>query len=441
MNTIKVKNTYNINISGTPSEEVAKLGAVTTLAVNPSSIAGIKPKLLVKEGDTVQIGTPLFFDKQDDRIQFLSPGAGTIKSITYGPKRRIDEVIIAVSGSEDSVDLGAKTDGLTKEIVTEKLLKGGLWGSLSAYPFQIIPSPDATPPAIYVSLDYDEPFMPAASVYLKQYEAEIQLGLAALKTLTDTLVVSCSASNPLKTKIKGITHQIEGNYPANNPGVVLYHNKKTAEENKSWGIQALDLIRIGQLLSTGKYPTERLVVVAGSLASKPQHVLAREGVAIKELLATQTASSEPTRYIAGGVMTGRSSSETGYLGYADYALHLIREGKAPEMFTFFRPGFDKPTASKTYLSALLNKTDWEMNTSLNGGERSCISCAACPDVCPVDLFPQFIMKSLHANDYEEAIKQGFLDCVSCGLCTYVCPSKIDLDDIFSDARAKIAKEV
>lgn len=442
MKTLKVKNTYDINIKGKPSTTVLKLSDVTKVAVNPSRITGIKPKLLVKEGDSVQIGTPLFLDKKDPRIQFVSPASGLVSGVTYGPKRRLDEVIITVDASETAVSFGVQTDGFTRETVTEKLLAAGLWGTLTAYPFQQIPSPDQIPPSLYVSLDYDEPYLPQAEVYFSQYAEELRLGLKALKALSDTVVVSVSAKNPAIDKVSDIvTHVVDGNYPATDPGVVLYYNKKDATENKAWGIRALDVIRIGQLFKTGQYPTERLLVVAGPLASQPQHVLAREGVSVADLLKTQAQVTEPLRCVAGGVLTGTKVEPIAYLGYQDFALHMIREGKAPEMLTFFRPGFDKPTYSKTYLSALLNKEAWDMNTSLNGGERACISCSACPEVCPVEILPQFVMKSLYAKDYEEAIKLGFLDCVGCGLCTYVCPSKINLNDVFDEARERLAKEV
>jgi len=78
---------------------------------------------------------------------------------------------------------------------------------------------------------------------------------------------------------------------------------------------------------------------------------------------------------------------------------------------------------------------------LNGGHRACISCGTCVTVCPVDAFPQVIMKNLTDNDIETAMEQGVLDCVDCGLCTYVCPSKIELGNIMKDAKNMIAKEV
>jgi Na+-transporting NADH:ubiquinone oxidoreductase subunit A len=81
-----------------------------------------------------------------------------------------------------------------------------------------------------------------------------------------------------------------------------------------------------------------------------------------------------------------------------------------------------------------------MNTSLNGGGRSCISCGKCVSVCPVDIYPQLLMKSIYANDIEESMKLGLLDCMNCGLCTYVCPSKINLDTLIAGMQSNLEKE-
>ena len=75
-----------------------------------------------------------------------------------------------------------------------------------------------------------------------------------------------------------------------------------------------------------------------------------------------------------------------------------------------------------------------VDMNLHGEERACVNCGLCDKKCPVDLFPQFIMKAVHAGEMEEGIELGMLDCTLCGLCSYVCPSKIDLVQLFSMAK-------
>jgi Na+-transporting NADH:ubiquinone oxidoreductase subunit A len=65
---------------------------------------------------------------------------------------------------------------------------------------------------------------------------------------------------------------------------------------------------------------------------------------------------------------------------------------------------------------------------------------ACARVCPVDLLPQFIYKSILAEEVETYLAHGLLDCVECGLCSYVCPAKIELVAAFKAARAACYRE-
>jgi len=81
-----------------------------------------------------------------------------------------------------------------------------------------------------------------------------------------------------------------------------------------------------------------------------------------------------------------------------------------------------------------------MTTSFQGEDRACIQCGHCEQVCPVEIMPQFLFKSVLASDYDEAEALGLKDCAECGLCTYVCPSKIDLAGIIHDGLDEVQKE-
>ena len=442
---IKVRNTYNLNLDGAPSDSIENLPESAEYVINPLRIDNFKAKLLVKEGDTVKIGTPLFTDKKQLHVEFLSPAAGTIKRIELGHRRVINRIIIEKASSEETIQLfdsynKESISGLSSETVRECLMKGGLWASLKEYPFKNIPKQSTIPPAIYVSLEYDEPHMPSSKVILNEYASEFAVGIDVLKQLTTNVYVSHSDKHPVEQdNIKNlITHEIEGDYPANDPGIFLYYNKTKVSDNNSWGIQALDVIRIGQLFLSGTYPIERLMVIAGPLAKQPRHIKTREGTALS-FIENEATQSEPTRIICGGVLTGKKAEIIDGIGYGDSAINIIREGQEQEMLTFFRPGFNKPTFSNTYLSAVTKSTKWAMTSSINGGHRACISCGLCTKVCPVDSSPQMIMKSLKDNDVETAVEYGLLDIVESGLYTYVCPSKIELDQIFIDAKKQLAK--
>ena len=69
---------HNIQISGKPNDDLNNIDSPKSVAIKPYQFKGIKPKLLVKEGDSVKIGTPLFKCKTNEQIIFPSPGCGKI---------------------------------------------------------------------------------------------------------------------------------------------------------------------------------------------------------------------------------------------------------------------------------------------------------------------------------------------------------------------------
>lgn len=447
MKNIQVKRTYNINIEGEPSQDVDKKLSLKTISVLPSEIPFIKPKLTVKEGDSVHIGTELFFDKKNPDLKFLSPAAGKIDAIVYGPKRVIECVRIKVDKDEKAIklidDKDASVDKLSRETLVDVLHKTGLWGVIRELPFNNIPSADTIPPSIYVTVDFDEPYMPLSEVYLKDRIEEFKLGLSVLSKLSDgKILVGISEKNEAVKSQLGdlVTHTLSGDYPANNGATFLYYNKTTSEENTSWHVKGPDVVRLGQLFMTQQYPVERTIVLAGSILKDPKHLITREGASVSELVG-EIKSKRPVRYVVGGVLTGKGTTSEGSLGYSDYAVHVLPEGKPIEALAFVKPGLKKYTFSNTYLGKLFSQMKWEMSTAVNGGERACISCGICPQVCPTDVMPQVLMKEVLGGDIEEAMKQGLLDCSDCGLCTYVCPSKIELDSILKTAKDNLYKEL
>ncbi len=100
MSRLKIKKGYNIRIAGLPADEI-KVGQVPSrISIQPNAFKSTKPKLLVKEGDSVQIGSPLFFDKNNPKVNWASPGGGVIKSIQFGPRRVIENIIIELDRDE-----------------------------------------------------------------------------------------------------------------------------------------------------------------------------------------------------------------------------------------------------------------------------------------------------------------------------------------------------
>ena len=87
MNRIKISKGHNLSIEGVPSTLVADTKDPEKISFHPSSIKNFKTKLLVKERDYVKVGTPIFFNKQNEKVLFVSSCSGTIDSISFGHRR------------------------------------------------------------------------------------------------------------------------------------------------------------------------------------------------------------------------------------------------------------------------------------------------------------------------------------------------------------------
>lgn len=75
---IKLKKGLDISLVGEALSELNELPLQREYALVPDNFRGVVPKMLVKEGEEVKAGTPLFFDKYHPEVLFCSPVSGTL---------------------------------------------------------------------------------------------------------------------------------------------------------------------------------------------------------------------------------------------------------------------------------------------------------------------------------------------------------------------------
>jgi len=433
-----IRKGFRLNISGEPSHNIEELKKPDRVALLPDKIPFVKPRLKVQVGDAVNVGTPLFEDKRNPDVIFLSPGGGKITQINFGARRVIEEIVIALDPEEVYEDFPtislSEIENIDKTALIQAIMKGGLWPLFRELPFRDIANPDVPPPSIIATLDSREPFQPLPEVYLKNKIDAFEFGIKILQKLSETVFISTASDDAftLKELKRYLTHVCKGVYPANDPGVLNFHIKKTPEENRAWYIDGQDVLRLADLFKSGRYPIEKTLVLGGSLVKERKHILTRAGVPLRHLTRGRVKNITG-RYIVGGVFTGHTGSEESYMGFYEKSLVLISEGDKKEFFGFARPGFNKPSRSRAFLS-FFNRSDFPMDCNCHGEERACINCGSCAEVCPVDILPQPTYKCILADEIEEALAHGMLDCVECGLCSYVCPSKIELSDVLKNTK-------
>ena len=136
---ISIQNGANLNLKGLALKEFEVAKKSLTYALNPDDFFALVPRMLVKVGDFVKKGDPVFFDKNDENIKIVSPVSGKIKQIVRGEKRKILNVIIDRSGDDvrnfDIPDLKS----ISIESIIELLIKSGTLAYIRQRPYILLP--------------------------------------------------------------------------------------------------------------------------------------------------------------------------------------------------------------------------------------------------------------------------------------------------------------
>ena len=70
---IKTKKGLELPIAGAPEQVIQPAGAVRSVAVLGDDYPGMRPTMLVAEGDRVKLGQPLFSDKKNEGVLYTAP--------------------------------------------------------------------------------------------------------------------------------------------------------------------------------------------------------------------------------------------------------------------------------------------------------------------------------------------------------------------------------
>jgi Na+-transporting NADH:ubiquinone oxidoreductase subunit A len=439
---------YDLKLCGRPSLGLEDLPPPTQVAAVAGRLRFVKPRLAVKVGDRVKVGSLLFSDKSRLEVQFRSPGGGTVSAVNFGPRRQLQEVVVTLDVEEAYEEFPRVSDADLRSIDRERLIElvmgGGLWPLIRELPFRDTARTETAPPAIFVYLDNIEPFHPLPRIYLDGRWDLLAFGLRVIERLAGkpAVVTVCRENAEGLESLNGVVSEtVVGNYPAHDPGVLLYRTKTSADHNHAWFIEGQDLLLIAELLKSGRFPTGRVVTLGGPAATRPGHFRTRIGAPLAALTDGRTAAGD-VRLVAGGVLTGNPAARNSHFGLFEKALVLLPEGNTSGDFLGWTlPGAQTPSYSRAFLSSFRRGRELPMDCNRRGGLRACIQCNFCTQVCPVDILPQLTYKAILAGEVEESLAHGLLDCVECGLCSLVCPSKIELLKTLCQAREQFYEEM
>ena len=254
---IRIKKGLNIKLKGVAALQLSASVRSATFALNPTDFHGLMPKMAVREGDRVNVGDEIFFDKANEKIKFVSPVSGEISEIVRGAKRRILSIKITADAKDEFRDFGSrKPANLTAPQVKEALLESGCWPMIIQRPYDVIANPSDTPKAIFISAVATAPLAASHEFALQGREKEFQAGIDALTKLTEGKVhlsVQGIAGSFLN-EIKGVVlHKVTGKHPAGNVGVQISRIDPLNAGERVWTVHPQDVAAIGSLFLKGKY--------------------------------------------------------------------------------------------------------------------------------------------------------------------------------------------
>ena len=254
---------------------------------------GLRPKMMVKAGDKVKVGSPLFLQKGTENFYFTSPVSGTVKEVKRGERRVLQDVIIDSDETDEFVEFETISAGdilnTSRETILDQILKSGLFASIVARPFAVLADPSDMPRDIFVSAYFTGPLAPEINLILDGNEAAFQAGINALSKLTSGSVhlgveggradLSDALKNPANAKV----HEFNGPHPAGNVGIQIHHISPINKDEVVWTLTPQAVVAIGNLFLQGKVVSERVVALTGESVDNRKHVKVIAGASVAEI--------------------------------------------------------------------------------------------------------------------------------------------------------------
>lgn len=442
---IKLRKGLDIRLKGKAETVYGQASEPELYAIKPTDFWGMRPKMAVKDGDKVQAGDVLFFDKQRPEIVFVSPVAGEVSAVVRGERRAIQAVIVKASASPAPVEVG-KLDvaSATREQVVEKLLKTGAWTYFRQRPYNVVADPTAQPKAIFISTFDTAPLAPDYDHIIRGNEQAFQDGVNVLAKLAPVFVgVREQGAAKAFADVKNATvTAFEGKHPAGCVGVQINHVNPINAGEKVFTIQPQEVVAVGKIFAEGKLDFSRVIVLDGSEVKRPAYYRTTLGAQLKPILEGNINTND-TRVISGNVLTGTKVEADGFLGYYDSQVTVIPEGDKPEFFGWITPGLNKFSASRTFFTWLSGNKEYTLDTNTHGEPRAIVVSGEMEKVFPMDIYPEHLIKAILAKDIDKMIDLGIYEVVEedMALCEFVSTSKTPVQKILRNGLNLMMQEV
>jgi Na+-transporting NADH:ubiquinone oxidoreductase subunit A len=444
MKTFHIKKGLDIPISGAPSGPIREGNKVGQVALVADDYIGMKPTMLVKEGERVALGQPMFTDKKNEGIVFTSPGCGIVSSINRGAKRKFESIIIRLDGDEAITfcDPDKTLESYIQEEIREILIKSGLWTTIRTRPYGKNPAITSNPCSLFITASDSSPLAADPQVIIGDAPESYQLGLRVLRKLLSCPIHYCTGATQLLDceQIDGIDYySFQGPHPSGLPSTHIHFIDPVSDNKTVWHIGYQDVIAIGHLFASGQLLSERIVALCGTGCLNPGLVRTRIGANLHELCRREL-SLEDLRIISGSVLSGRECQENiGFVGRFHDQVSVILDSSGRSIFNWLLPGLKRFSTRPVFASAYVKDLKLPMNTALWGGRRAIYPLGTYDEVMPLDIIATSLLKSISKGDTEKSIALGCLELIEedLGLCGFVCPGKNEFGPVLRDVLTAI----
>ena len=445
----QIKKGIDIPVPGTPLQEIDNIQSdIPRSALLASEYQDLKPLMKVDVGDRVEQGQTLFVHKDWNSVRFLSPATGTVHAIHRGERRVLQSIEIATEGTEckrfDVWD-GTRIEGAMAADIASAVQVGGLWQAFKTRPFGKIPAPDSQPHSIFITAIDTRPLAANPQVIIAKYQDYFDTGIKAIARLTEGSVYLCVAQDSTVSSVHPCVERAEfsGPHPAGLAGTHIHLLDPVSQNKCVWSINYQDVIAIGELLTTGIYPVNRVVALAGPSCHKPRLVQTQLGTPI-DAICRGEIETDNTRIVCGSLLDGYKASgnpAVAYIGRMQQQIVALPEEGERKTLAWIRPGLNLFSVTRAFVPHLLGSA-LNFSCTQNGSERAVVPIGLYERVLPFDMLATPLLKSLLVTDTVMAQKLGCLelDEEDLALCTYVCPSKSEFGVALRHSLRRIEKE-
>ena len=438
---IKTNKGLDLPISGSPSLDLDSSTAVNSVAILGADYVGLKPTMMVDEGDIVQSGQKLFENKKNPGTFVTSHLSGVVTSINRGEKRRFISLVIDEDPSIDPINFNF--DDFNNQI--DFLVDTGSLAYFRTRPYNRMPDPNTLPSAIFINACDTNPLSvdPFELIKINDDQDLFNDGLKFIASIDNNIKVFCSYQNEdFDQSVSNVTYkQFKGPHPAGLVGSHIHFLYPVGQNRSVWNISWQEVISIGYLLKNKILRSEKLISFGGPNVHDPKILKLKYGSNLSEVSAGKVLDN--SRIISGSILNGHTAENVmNYLSAFDNQVSVLPDESNDILFNWAMPGSKLHSMLPAFISSWIKPKEFKFNVSMNGGNRAIVPISSYQEIMPLNILTTQLLKCLVTFDIELGEKLGVLELApeDLALASYVCPSKYDYQSILNSNLEKMYEE-